>query len=75
MRLLLTASLPYVNNVPHLGTIIGCLLPADIKARYERINNSEICNKYHNIHKKIKPEILFSKISKNTFDELKIKFK
>uniref|UniRef100_A0A8L8KBT2 Methionyl-tRNA synthetase n=1 Tax=Heligmosomoides polygyrus TaxID=6339 RepID=A0A8L8KBT2_HELPZ len=26
--------LPYVNNVPHLGNIIGCVLSADVFARY-----------------------------------------
>ena len=28
-NILITAALPYVNNVPHLGNIIGCLLSAD----------------------------------------------
>jgi methionyl-tRNA synthetase len=31
-----TSALPYVNNVPHLGNIIGCVLSADIFARYLR---------------------------------------
>lgn len=30
---LITSALPYVNNVPHLGNIIGCVLSADIFAR------------------------------------------
>lgn len=33
-NLLITSALPYVNNVPHLGNIIGCVLSADIFARY-----------------------------------------
>lgn len=33
---LITSALPYVNNVPHLGNIIGCVLSADIYARYCR---------------------------------------
>src|SRR3989338_10217464 len=33
-RRLVTAALPYVNNVPHLGNIVGSHLPADIFARY-----------------------------------------
>ena len=33
---LITSALPYVNNVPHLGNIIGCVLSADIFARYSR---------------------------------------
>jgi methionyl-tRNA synthetase len=31
---LITSALPYVNNVPHLGNIIGCVLSADVFARY-----------------------------------------
>ncbi|CAI5448509.1 unnamed protein product [Caenorhabditis angaria] len=33
-NILITAALPYVNNVPHLGNIIGCVLSADVFARY-----------------------------------------
>lgn len=33
-NVLITSALPYVNNVPHLGNIIGCVLSADIFARY-----------------------------------------
>ena len=33
---LITSALPYVNNVPHLGNIIGCVLSADVYARYCR---------------------------------------
>jgi methionyl-tRNA synthetase len=29
----LQSALPYVNNVPHLGNIIGCVLSADVYAR------------------------------------------
>uniref|UniRef100_A0A8C5BEK6 Methionine--tRNA ligase, cytoplasmic n=1 Tax=Gadus morhua TaxID=8049 RepID=A0A8C5BEK6_GADMO len=36
-NLLLTSALPYVNNVPHLGNIIGCVLSADVFARYGRL--------------------------------------
>lgn len=32
-NVLLTSALPYVNNVPHLGNIIGCVLSADVFAR------------------------------------------
>ncbi|XP_039480722.1 methionine--tRNA ligase, cytoplasmic [Drosophila santomea] len=35
-NVLITSALPYVNNVPHLGNIIGCVLSADIYARYSR---------------------------------------
>jgi len=35
-RILITSALPYVNNVPHLGNIIGCVLSADVFSRYCR---------------------------------------
>ena len=34
---LITSALPYVNNVPHLGNIIGSVLSADVYARYCRL--------------------------------------
>ena len=34
-NVLITSALPYVNNVPHLGNIIGCVLSADVFSRYE----------------------------------------
>ncbi|RZC57895.1 hypothetical protein C5167_005205 [Papaver somniferum] len=36
-NVLMTSALPYVNNVPHLGNIIGCVLSADVFARYCRL--------------------------------------
>jgi methionyl-tRNA synthetase len=33
-KILITSALPYVNNIPHLGNIIGCVLSADVFARY-----------------------------------------
>ena len=36
-NILITSALPYVNNVPHLGNIIGCILSADVYARYCRL--------------------------------------
>lgn len=42
-KILITSALPYVNNIPHLGNIIGCVLPADVIARYHRLNpNNEV---------------------------------
>ncbi|KAH6640104.1 tRNA synthetases class I (M)-domain-containing protein [Chaetomium tenue] len=35
-NVLVTSALPYVNNVPHLGNIIGSVLSADVFARYCR---------------------------------------
>jgi methionyl-tRNA synthetase len=37
-NVLITSALPYVNNVPHLGNIIGCVLSADVFARYCRLS-------------------------------------
>ena len=33
-NILITSALPYVNNVPHLGNIIGSTLSADVFARF-----------------------------------------
>jgi leucyl-tRNA synthetase len=33
-NILVTSALPYVNNVPHLGNIVGSVLSADVFARY-----------------------------------------
>jgi methionyl-tRNA synthetase len=33
-NILVTSALPYVNNVPHLGNIVGSVLSADIYSRY-----------------------------------------
>ncbi|MBR9705867.1 methionine--tRNA ligase [Candidatus Pacearchaeota archaeon] len=40
-KILITAALPYINNVPHLGHIAGSHLPADIFARYCRSKGYE----------------------------------
>ncbi|XP_054707342.1 methionine--tRNA ligase, cytoplasmic-like [Uloborus diversus] len=45
-NILVTSALPYVNNIPHLGNIIGSVLSADVFARYCRIrgyNTLYIC--------------------------------
>jgi hypothetical protein len=38
-NILITSALPYVNNVPHLGNIVGCVLSADVYARYHHMSN------------------------------------
>ncbi|KAG7860901.1 hypothetical protein KL939_001468 [Ogataea angusta] len=38
-NILITSALPYVNNVPHLGNIVGSVLSADIYARYCKRRN------------------------------------
>eukprot|EP00743_Colponemidia_sp_Colp-15_P002268 GILK01002458.1.p1 GENE.GILK01002458.1~~GILK01002458.1.p1 ORF type:complete len:998 (-),score=175.31 GILK01002458.1:102-3047(-) len=35
-NILITSALPYVNNVPHLGNIIGSVLSADVYSRFCR---------------------------------------
>lgn len=39
MRTLVTSALPYSNNTPHLGNIVGCVLSADVYARYKRMRD------------------------------------
>ncbi|KAK1349323.1 methionine--tRNA ligase mes1 [Hamiltosporidium tvaerminnensis] len=34
MKKLITSALPYVNNLPHLGNIVGCVLSADVYTRF-----------------------------------------
>lgn len=41
-KILVTAALPYVNNIPHIGNIVGSHLPADIFARFMRILNYDV---------------------------------
>ncbi|KII61329.1 Methionine--tRNA ligase, cytoplasmic [Thelohanellus kitauei] len=36
-NVLITSALPYVNNIPHLGNIVGCVLSADCYARFCRM--------------------------------------
>ncbi|KAM7207577.1 tRNA synthetases class I (M) domain containing protein [Naviculisporaceae sp. PSN 640] len=38
-NILITSALPYVNNVPHLGNIIGSTLSADVFSRYSKLRN------------------------------------
>jgi methionyl-tRNA synthetase len=41
-NVLITSALPYVNNVPHLGNIIGCVLSADVFSRYNRMRGTNV---------------------------------
>lgn len=41
-KILVTSALPYVNNEPHLGNIVGCVLPADIYARFLKQQGKEV---------------------------------
>lgn len=46
---LITSALPYVNGLPHLGHLVGCLLPADVYARYLREKGEELKLKYKEV--------------------------
>ena len=41
-NILVTSALPYCNNLPHLGTLIGCVLSADTFARYCRLRGYNV---------------------------------
>ena len=41
-RILITSALPYINGVPHLGHMVGCLLPSDVYARFMRMMGHEV---------------------------------
>ena len=41
-KVLITSALPYVNGLPHLGHLAGCLLPSDVYARFNRLIGNEV---------------------------------
>lgn len=41
-KILITSALPYVNGIPHLGHMVGCLLPSDVYARYMRMMGHDV---------------------------------
>ncbi len=41
-NILITAALPYINNVPHIGNVIGSHFPADVYARFHRIYGNNV---------------------------------
>ena len=41
-KILITSALPYINGVPHLGHMVGGLLPSDVYARYMRMMGNEV---------------------------------
>jgi methionyl-tRNA synthetase len=42
VKILITAALPYVNNIPHLGNVVP-IVSADVFARFHRLLNNEVC--------------------------------
>lgn len=41
-RFLITSALPYINGIKHLGNLVGSMLPADVHARYRRMQGHEV---------------------------------
>jgi len=42
MRYVITSALPYIDGVPHLGNLVGSILPADIMARFLRMKGEDV---------------------------------
>lgn len=40
-RYLITSALPYINGIKHLGNLAGSMLPADVHARFRRLQGHE----------------------------------
>lgn len=38
-NILITSALPYVNNIPHLGNVIGSVLSADVYSRFSKLRD------------------------------------
>jgi methionyl-tRNA synthetase len=41
-KVLVASAWPYINYLPHLGTLIGSILSADVVARYYRLRGDEV---------------------------------
>ncbi len=41
-RILITSALPYINGIKHLGNLAGSMLPADVYARFKRLQGHEV---------------------------------
>lgn len=87
-KILITAALPYINNVPHMGHIVGSHLPADIFYRFCNSKGHDVTfvggSDEHGTpavilanQLKITPEKLVSKlhdIHKKIYEKLNIKY-
>lgn len=87
-NVLITSALPYVNNVPHLGNVIGSVLSADVFARYSKARGNPtlfICgtDEYGTatetkaIEEKVTPQELcdkYNKLHKEVYDWFEIDF-
>ena len=41
-RYLVTSALPYINGIKHIGNLVGSMLPADVHARFRRLQGHEV---------------------------------
>jgi len=41
-RYLITSAIPYINGIKHLGNLAGSMLPADVHARFRRLQGHEV---------------------------------
>jgi guanylate kinase len=41
-RFLITSALPYINGIKHLGNLAGSMLPADVHARFRRMQGHDV---------------------------------
>jgi methionyl-tRNA synthetase len=41
-RYLISSALPYINGIKHLGNLAGSMLPADVHARFRRMQGHEV---------------------------------
>src|SRR5947209_13297488 len=41
-RSLITSALPYINGIKHLGNLAGSMLPADVHARFRRMQGHDV---------------------------------
>lgn len=87
-RTLITTALPYANGPVHIGHLAGVYVPADIYARYMRLNGQEVCmvggSDEHGVpitirarREGITPQDVvdrYHNIIKNSFEELGISF-
>ena len=87
-NILVTSALPYCNNLPHLGTLIGCVLSADAYTRYCRLrgyNAIYICGTDEHgtttevkaMEEKTTPELIcqkYYKLHKEVYDWFDIDF-
>jgi hypothetical protein len=56
-NILVTSALPYVNNVPHLGNLIGSTLSADVYTRYCRGRGCNVLYVFGGSKKHFLPQI------------------